>query len=153
MQYPKIIVALCFASCVSGALAQTKEKTAQYNALGAAGARAVRDGLNDPDSFRVTAAWIQEAQVPEWKDPTAVWVCFTGRTKNKMGGYIKIVAEAVGDPYNGTAVNGGSAPSDGDTADDRRGTVMINDSCETHHRLADVTDAAKAALKADLDKQ
>jgi hypothetical protein len=48
MQYPKIIVALCFAACVSGALAQTKEKTAQYNALGASAARVVRDkGLDD----------------------------------------------------------------------------------------------------------
>jgi len=153
MQYLKIIVVLCFAACVSGALAQTKEKTAQYNALGAAGARAVRDALNDPDSFRVTAAWIQEADVPEWKDPTAVWVCFTGRTKNKVGGYIKILAEAVGYPDKGTAVNGGSVGADGDTADDRRYSMMIYDSCNTHRRFADVTDAAKSALKADLDKQ
>ena len=56
MQHPNIIVALCFAACLSGALAQTKETTAQYNALGAAAARVVRDkGLDDPDSFRAAA--------------------------------------------------------------------------------------------------
>jgi hypothetical protein len=159
MQYPKIIVALCFAACVSGALAQTKEKTAQYNALGASAARVVRDkGLDDPDSFRVTAAWLVPAVSTKIGPPNEgsplFWVCFTGRAKNDMGGYVKIIAEAEGILIKDTTIEFVGAAVWG--TDDSK---YIMESCTAGlserggHVFADVTDAAKAALKADLDRK
>jgi hypothetical protein len=150
MKCPKVIAVLCFAACVSGALAQTKEKTAQYNALGAAGARAVRDALNDPDSFRVTAAWLVPAHDPS--DPTIFWVCFVGRKKNDMGGYVKILAEAEGWLNKGSAVFVMLGESDGENAKYIRQSCTSNFVANGNHVFADVTEAAKAALKADLDK-
>ena len=151
MKCPEIIVVLCFAAFVSGALAQTKEKTAQYNALGAAGARVVRDALNDPDSFRFTAAWLVPDHDPRY--PTVFWVCLVGRAKNGMGGYVKVLAEAESWLGKGKAVFTMSGSSDSENA------MYIRQSCTSelesngNHVFADVTDAAKAALKADLDKQ
>ncbi len=152
MQYPKIVVALCFAACVSGALAQTKEQTVQYNALGAAAVRVVRDkGFDDPDSFRVTAAWLVRAHDPD--DPNLFWVCFVGRAKNEMGGYVKVLAEAEVSLSKGTAVFIMSGASDGENAKYIRQSCTSDLVANGNRVFADITDAAKAALKADLDKQ
>jgi hypothetical protein len=102
---------LCFILLSGCASSQTQ---AQYDKVGISSARSVRQALNDPDSFRVDAAWLVHGGKGD--DPDTVWVCFKGRAKNEMGGYVTIIATAEGHTDSGKGVWTMISPLDGDRA-------------------------------------
>jgi hypothetical protein len=125
---------------VAGA-AQTKTKSqaeADAEKVGISGARSVRDDkLNDPESFRVSNVRI----VPNKNSATVLWVCIDGRAKNASGGYMRLLAVAIGLLPQGKAVAI-------DVSEEGTGYQI-----HCSDPGLDVTEVVKAALKADRDNE
>ena len=134
----------CTHSTAPSTVAQSEPHTlTAAEKAGISGARKVRKELTDPDSFRVSSVKIVQGEACKWmpSNCSVLWVCIEGRSKNEMGGYTPLEALAYG-----------STDSDA--------TVLVpipNFRPEWNGRLfgnnIDVTDAVKAALKADREKE
>lgn len=130
---------LLLTACAAAQSSGKPPKLTAVEKIGVTGTRSLRDMLNDPESFRVTSVRIV-------RDDTAKmsWICVEGRAKNAMGGYLALVGMAVG--LDTGAAGGMSIVSPDDPA-----ATVIADRCKDPG--VDVTNAAKAALKADRDKE
>jgi hypothetical protein len=152
---------LLLAACACAAAQQGKpHRLTNAEKMGISGARSLRDKVTDPESFRVSSVRIVVAN----KDTTGhsadgvYWVCVEGRAKNKMGGYVSLLglAMSVGPSFEAVAldVSEAEAPTSGYqlrctypwTGSDGASTVIVASG-------VDVTDAAKAALKGDREKE
>jgi len=155
--FMKIVLLFLLTSC---AVAQTRVK---MEAAAVSGARSLRDVVTDKDSFRVSSA----KAIPENEDGK-VRLCFNGRVKNKQGGYSDLTAMAFGlttGPDAGKAIPVALASGSGDSFTlDETGThiradvdaltiaKVIAQFCDGHTGV-DMTDAVKAALKQDREKE
>jgi len=153
--FMKIALLFLLTSC---AVAQTRVK---MEAAAVSGARSLRDVVTDKDSFRVSSA----KAIPENEDGK-VRLCFNGRVKNKQGGYSDLTAMAFGlttGPDAGKAIPVALASGSGDSfildgnlhAVDVDAVVIaktISKLCDGDPGV-DVTDAVKAALKQDREKE
>jgi hypothetical protein len=136
-----VTVILFLAGC---AAAQTK---AQIETGAISAARSVRQKLSDPDSFRVSSVKVLPESLEASEDGKPYrYICFEGRSKNKMGGYSELMAvvtvSATLHPLpNSTWVGTLDTPIAG---------PVVAHSCAKPG--IDMTDAVKAALKADREK-
>lgn len=118
-----------------------------WEKVGISAVRDLRDDhLTDPDSLRLTS--VRFVSYPMEHSAEAVAVCIEGHSKNKMGGYARLIASAIGMlgmSSNAIVVFVGDPSNSGDVAGYRV-------SCFYALQGTDVTEAAKAALKADREK-
>jgi hypothetical protein len=132
-------VILFLAGC---ATAQTR---AQIETAGITAARSVRQKLVDPESFRVSSVKILPETVEASEDGKPYrYICFEGRSKNKMGGYSELMALVT------VSANLHPFSTWTGTPDSLAGEVVAHTCAEPG---IDVTDAVKAALKADREKE
>ena len=111
-----------------------KHKLSRVQQYGIAIARAIRDGLRDPQSFRVSTVMVFDLGD----------VCIDGRAKNGMGGYEPLQAVAIGrGKYKGLHVV------------DEHNDYLFETYCgiRVEGEGKDVTEAVKEALKADRDRE
>jgi len=147
-----ILLLTALATAQSSGKPKTKLTPAEI--LGVSGTRSLRDMLNDPESFRVTSVRIVSLQAilgaTDSYDPNVLQVCIEGRAKNATGGYVSLLGLALGILDKGIAVGAKIGNPAGDE-DDAATATTIAKFCNDPG--IDVTNAAKAALKTDRDKE
>ncbi|MGA9530166.1 MAG: hypothetical protein WBS24_18780 [Terriglobales bacterium] len=115
--------------------------------IGISGSRSIRKELDDPESFRVsTVRVIKQSPAARAELGADYSVCVQGRAKNKMGGYVSLLGSALAlMPHSDDQMFFASVSEDG--------VGGYNLYCLDDDLGIDVTDAVKAALKADRDKE
>ncbi|MGB7281592.1 MAG: hypothetical protein WBE13_04950 [Candidatus Acidiferrum sp.] len=133
---------LLLAACAAAQPKPAKERQpTDAEKMGVSGSRSMRKELDDPESFRVSSVRILKNK--DAKMDTAYYVCVQGRAKNKTGGYVSLlgVALAFMPEAIGVAM---------DISEEGIGGYQLY--CLDDPGV-DVTDAVKAALKADREKE
>jgi hypothetical protein len=135
-----------------------KNKPHPIEKVGISAARAVRHQLIDRESFRVNTVLVVPAKgdPAHHIDPTDVLICVEGRAKNKVGGCVDVEGLALGNaPKNRHAVVlylNHEATTFTQIFGLSRSGQEVAYGCQSLVGV-DVTDMAKAALKADREKE
>lgn len=127
-----------------------RSNTAKENPiLGAA--RALRDKMRDPESFRVNAVFLRIVRNPK-REVKGIYLCFDYRSKNGIGGYNTGHVAGIG-----SSTDGEFRMPSLDTYDvwEALFVAFCEDNGDPADEIVDtdVTDGVKAALKADREKE
>ena len=140
----QVLLLLALATCTAGQNAGKSKPADNHMNTDAVirNVRALRDHMKDPESFRVNSVFT----------PDIVTICVDYRSKNSLGGYVNghyavLVKNAAGDSLLSDPFDGGPDVWEFNYA------VCKDDQKRDASDKRDFTDAVKAALKADREKE